>query len=122
MSTFMISEICPSLSKEGSPHLSTRLDVCVVIPVEQVHWLICFFRCCFLFPNSQTCFLSVPSILSFLVHTFGFMNTLQDMPLALLKGGCQWSFLIYQRLLKLKSIVLMYFLLPLYDEFYFFFI
>jgi len=44
MSTFMILEICPSLSKEESPHLNTRQDVYVVIPTEQVKWLICFFQ------------------------------------------------------------------------------
>lgn len=115
MLTFMTWEIWPSLSREGSPHLSTRPDVCVVIPMEQVNWLTCCFS------NSQSWYVLVPSMissLSFIFHTYEFINDLQDMHLALLKGGFQWSFLIYQRLLKLKSMFIMIFLLPLYEVFH----
>ena len=61
---------------------------------------------------------SMISSLSFIFHTYEFINDLQDMHLALLKGGFQWSFLIYQRLLKLKSMFIMIFLLPLYEVFH----
>lgn len=72
----------------------------------------------FLLPTVKVAFIlfQVYSVASIFSSTlFDFNNTLQDMPLALLKEGCQWSSLIDQKLLKLKSMFLMC-LLPLFDQ------
>lgn len=71
-----------------------------------------------LFQQFKSCYLRVSSMLSFLFQAYDFINTLQGMHLVLLKGGFQWSFSIYQRLLKLKSMFIMLFLLPLDDKFW----